>query len=71
MKQITYFPDTAAGDARFEYFSKVVDIAHLNMLVAPYTSDLANAGMALFTMLYVDFLDTSVRPNRSFSNVYV
>jgi len=56
---VTYFPDTPAGDARFAYFSKVVDIAPLDKIVTPYTSDLANAGLALFTMLYVDFLDTS------------
>ena len=28
-------------------------------LLAPFSSDLANSGVALFTFLYVDFLDTS------------
>lgn len=58
---VTYFPYTEAGDARFEYFKQVVDIAPVNLLLAQYTKDLAGAGLALFTMLYVDFLDTSVR----------
>lgn len=58
---MTYFPDTEAGDARFEYFKQVVDIAPVNLLLAQFTSNLAGAGLALFTMLYVDFLDTSVR----------
>lgn len=57
--EITYFPDTDAGNARFDYFKKVVDITGLDEIFAPYTSDLAGAGLALFTMLYVDFLDTS------------
>ena len=57
--EVTYFPYTEAGNARFEYFKKVVDITGLDMIIAPFTSDLANAGLALFTMLYVDFLDTS------------
>ena len=55
---VTYFPDTDAGNARFDYFKKV-DITGLDLLVTPFTSDLANAGLALVTMLYVDFLDTS------------
>jgi len=56
---VTYFPDTDAGNARFDYFKKVVDITGLDLLITPFTSDLANAGLALVTMLYVDFLDTS------------
>jgi len=56
---VTYFPYTDAGDARFDYFKKVVDITGLDLILTPFTSDLANAGVALFTMLYVDFLDTS------------
>lgn len=61
---MTYFPDTEAGDARFEYFKQVVDIAPVNLLLTQYTKNLAGAGLALFTMLYVDFLDTSVRQPR-------
>lgn len=56
---VTYFPDTDAGNARFDYFKKVVDVTGLDLILTPFTSDLANAGIALFTMLYVDFLDTS------------
>lgn len=56
---VTYFPDTPAGDARFDYFKKVVDVTGLDLIIAPFSGDLANAGLALFTMLYVDFLDTS------------
>lgn len=32
----------------------------LDMAFAPFTSDLGGVGLALFTFLYVDFLDTSV-----------
>jgi len=56
---VTYFPYTEEGDARFDYFKKVVDVPGLDLIITPFTSDLANAGLALFTMLYVDFLDTS------------
>jgi adenine/guanine/hypoxanthine permease len=58
---VTYFPDTPAGDARFEYFKQVVSIEKLDKVLAPFTNDLKNVGIALFTFLYVDFLDTSVR----------
>jgi AGZA family xanthine/uracil permease-like MFS transporter len=57
---ITYFPDDQAGDDRFEYFKQVVSIEKVDKLLAPYSSDLAGAGVALVTFLYVDFLDTSV-----------
>lgn len=56
---VTYFPDDDAGNARFDYFQKVVDITGLDMIITPFTSDLAGAGVAIVTMLYVDFLDTS------------
>jgi hypothetical protein len=58
---VTYFPDTSEGDARFDYFRKVVSIEPLNTVLTPFTNDLQNVGVALFTFLYVDFLDTSVR----------
>jgi hypothetical protein len=58
---VTYFPDNALGDARFDYFKKVVNIEPLDKLLAPYTNDMNDVGVALFTFLYVDFLDTSVR----------
>eukprot|EP00956_Cyclotella_meneghiniana_P030351 scaffold76036_cov71-Cyclotella_meneghiniana.AAC.4 len=56
---VTYFPYTDEGNARFEYFKKVVDITGLDLIITPFTTNLANIGLALFTMLYVDFLDTS------------
>jgi len=56
---VTYFPYNDAGNARFDYFKKVVDVTGLDMIITPFTSDLANAGLAIVTMLYVDFLDTS------------
>jgi AGZA family xanthine/uracil permease-like MFS transporter len=57
---VTYFPDSPIGDARFDYFKKIVNIEPLDKLLAPYTSDMGDVGVALFTFLYVDFLDTSV-----------
>jgi len=56
---VTYFPDDDQGNARFDYFKKVVDITGLDMIITPFTRDLAGAGVAIVTMLYVDFLDTS------------
>uniref|UniRef100_A0A7S3QH40 Xanthine/uracil/vitamin C permease n=2 Tax=Chaetoceros debilis TaxID=122233 RepID=A0A7S3QH40_9STRA len=56
---ITYFADDDAGNDRFEYFKSVVRVEKLDMAFAPFTSDLAGIGLALFTFLYVDFLDTS------------
>ena len=58
---ITYFPNDDVGDDRFDYFKKVVSVEKLDQLLAPYSSNLSEAGVALFTFLYVDFLDTSVR----------
>jgi len=56
---ITYFPDDDGGNARFEYFSKVVSIEPVNSLLLNYTSDLKTVAGALITFLYIDFLDTS------------
>merc|ERR1712151_168959 len=56
---ITYFPDNNEGNARFEYFSKVVSIEPVNLLTLNYTNDLRTVAEALFTFLYIDFLDTS------------
>lgn len=55
----TYFTDDEAGNARFDYFKKVVDVTGLDKIMTPFTNDIAGAGVALVTMLYVDFLDTS------------
>jgi AGZA family xanthine/uracil permease-like MFS transporter len=56
---VTYFPDTAEGDARFDYFRQVVAIEPMNMILAKYSNNLQHAGIALFTFLYVDFMDTT------------
>ncbi|KAL3909857.1 MAG: hypothetical protein SGARI_002390 [Bacillariaceae sp.] len=57
---ITYFPDTPAGDARFDYFTQVVAFEKMDLILVPYDfSDLRSAVIALITFLYVDFLDTS------------
>lgn len=59
---VTVFPDTAAGDAAFSYFSKVVDF-HLIRTTAGQV-DFAGfrhgrVWLALATLLYVDVLDTT------------
>jgi AGZA family xanthine/uracil permease-like MFS transporter len=59
---ITYFPDNDAGDARFEYFKKIASIEKMDLVTNQYAWDEAKGGdfvVALFTLLYVDFLDTS------------
>lgn len=56
---VTYFTEDDAGEARFEYFKQIVKVEKLDMALAPFTSDLAGVGLALFTFLYVDFLDSS------------
>ena len=62
---ITYFPDTVDGNARFEYFKQVVSIEKIDLLLANYTNELSQVGVALVTFLYVDFLDTSVSTKSS------
>ena len=56
---VTYFPNTPDGDERFDYFKQVVSIEPLDNVLTPFTSELGDVGLALFTFLYVDFLDTS------------
>lgn len=46
---ITYFPDSDAGDERFEYFKQVVRIEKLDKLLANFTDDMSGVGVALFT----------------------
>eukprot|EP00526_Cylindrotheca_closterium_P000665 CAMPEP_0113661264 /NCGR_PEP_ID=MMETSP0017_2-20120614/33334_1 /TAXON_ID=2856 /ORGANISM="Cylindrotheca closterium" /LENGTH=549 /DNA_ID=CAMNT_0000575941 /DNA_START=1 /DNA_END=1650 /DNA_ORIENTATION=+ /assembly_acc=CAM_ASM_000147 len=57
--EITYFPDTEAGNAKFEYFQQVVSVEKMDKLLFPYSDDLKQVAVALITFLYVDFLDTS------------
>jgi len=62
--KVTYFPDTADGDARFDYFKKVVNWHGIektggvlfNWTAADWNMDVI---VALITMLYVDILDTT------------
>lgn len=58
---ITYFTHDTVGDARYEFFKKVAFIQPVGTVLTPYTHNLSNVGLALFTFLYVDFLDTTVR----------
>jgi AGZA family xanthine/uracil permease-like MFS transporter len=46
----TYFPDTPVGDERFDYFKQVVSVEKLDKLLVNFTSDLNDAGVALFTL---------------------
>jgi AGZA family xanthine/uracil permease-like MFS transporter len=56
----TYFPHTADGDSRFEFFRHVIAFHPISKL-APQDWDLKAAGghfaLALFTFLYVDIID--------------
>jgi AGZA family xanthine/uracil permease-like MFS transporter len=56
---ITYFPNDDIGNARFDYFKQVVAISPIDKIIVPYSGDLSAAGLALFTFLYVDFLESS------------
>ncbi|RDW83456.1 hypothetical protein BP5796_04947 [Coleophoma crateriformis] len=57
----TYFPHTAEGDTRFEFFKKVVDFHPIQHTLAAQEWNVSNAGnhfaLALFTFLYVDIVD--------------
>jgi len=60
--EITYFPDTDAGNDRFEYFQKIVSIESLSSITAKWDFSEATGSeyaVSLITLLYVDFLDTS------------
>ena len=48
---VTYFPDNEIGDARFEYFKQVVSIEGLDRVLAPFTNELNQVGVALVTFL--------------------
>mmetsp|Transcript_1041 Transcript_1041/g.1856 ORF Transcript_1041/g.1856 Transcript_1041/m.1856 type:complete len:533 (-) Transcript_1041:743-2341(-) len=59
---VTYFPDDALGNARFEYFKEVVSIEKLSNIAGKWDFSEAKGSefaVALITLLYVDFLDTS------------
>merc|ERR1719446_815221 len=56
---VTYFPDNAVGDARFDYFNNVVALEPINLVTGQFSSDLKGAGVALITFFFIDFLDTT------------
>mmetsp|Transcript_23842 Transcript_23842/g.56168 ORF Transcript_23842/g.56168 Transcript_23842/m.56168 type:complete len:542 (-) Transcript_23842:186-1811(-) len=56
---VTFFPETDAGDARFDYFKQVVALEPINKLFVQYSSDLSGVGVALATFFFIDFLDTT------------
>jgi len=56
---VTIFPDDAAGDARFDYFSRVVALEPLNLVIAKFSGNISTALQALFFFLFIDFLDTT------------
>ncbi|KAF3906622.1 hypothetical protein ABW20_dc0109124 [Dactylellina cionopaga] len=59
----TYFPHTADGDSRFEFFKQVVTFHEIKTILAAQEWNLSGAGgqfaLALFTFLYVDILDVT------------
>lgn len=56
---VTFFPDDAVGDARFDYFSNVVSLEPIDKLWAQYTGDLSGVATGLITFFFIDFLDTT------------
>ncbi|RDW82611.1 hypothetical protein BP6252_03723 [Coleophoma cylindrospora] len=59
----TYFPHTADGDSRFQFFKKVVTFHPIGSVLAAQDWNIGKAGsqfaLALFTLLYVDIIDTT------------
>jgi AGZA family xanthine/uracil permease-like MFS transporter len=57
----TYFPYTAEGQTRFDYFKKVVAFHPIQSTLAAQDWNISAAGshfaLALFTFLYVDIID--------------
>ncbi|KAJ4145621.1 hypothetical protein LMH87_004467 [Akanthomyces muscarius] len=60
---VTYFPDTAEGDSRFEFFKQVVAWHPLSRVANQLEWDIQTSGshfaLALFTFLYVDIVDAT------------
>jgi AGZA family xanthine/uracil permease-like MFS transporter len=59
--QITYFPDTPQGDAKFDYFKRVVDVPNASKTAGIMNFDLSSGAVwiALITFLYVDIFDAT------------
>ena len=57
----TYFPSTPAGDAKFDFFKKVVTFHPIETTMAKmdFTLDNSEIWIALITFLYVDIMDTT------------
>jgi len=61
---VSYFEDGVfntggSGEARYDYFVKIVNVESMDKITGEYSDDLNGIATALFTFLYVDFLDTS------------
>jgi len=61
---VSYFEDDVyniggSGDDRFEYFKQIVKVESMEKITGKHSSDFGGIATALFTFLYVDFLDTS------------
>ncbi|KAL3653405.1 Adenine/guanine permease azg1 [Castilleja foliolosa] len=60
--RVTAFPDTAAGDAAYDYFKTVVDVHKIQSTAGALSFSSIGKGHfweALITFLYVDILDTT------------
>ncbi|KAG0316692.1 hypothetical protein BGZ97_006474 [Linnemannia gamsii] len=57
----TYFPNTPTGDAKFDFFKKVVTFHPIQTTMAKMDFNLNNSEVwiALITFLYVDIMDTT------------
>jgi len=65
MNPFTYFPDTPAGETRFTYFKKVVDLRTMSTVAFKFANPFGDGETAmsviaaLLTFFFIDFLDTS------------
>jgi len=60
--QVTYFPNTAAGNTSYEYFKKVVDVHKIEKTAGVLSFSqfgTSQLWVALITFLYIDILDTT------------
>lgn len=61
---VSYFEDDVyniggTGEDRYDYWKQVFKVEPMGMITGQYSSDFEGVFTALFTFLYVDFLDTS------------
>lgn len=61
----TYFPRDELGDLRYKFFKQVIAFHPIRHILAAQDWDVRRAGakfaVALFTFLYVDIIDATVR----------